>query len=212
MKFLLIKTLIFSILCFPLFMVAQPPSPAPPTFASSFLTDNHQALPAFSGHVRDTKETQCLRTGQWIGLLAGAGIGVLHTYWSIKYTPDKHIPVWKHLTATIPATLIGSYVGSRIMRWATARIMDGKPKPAFAVLKGAFFGAIAGSAILAANYIPLFVFSHYLGTIRFNNLGRKNQLLKLIGISILGSVAYGGTFGAIAGAIYGPCIALYLHF
>lgn len=213
MKSLFGKTILVLFLSLPAFASAQNPltSFGLPSYSSNFHTILAPSATT-TKHSLSARENQCLRTGQWIGLFTGAGLGILHTYWSIKYTPDKNIPIWKHLVAGIPATLISSYVGSKTMRWATDRIMAGKPKPLFAVFKGAFYGAIAGTIILASNYIPLFVASHYLGTIHFNKIHGRYQVLKLIGISILGSVAYGGTFGAIAGAVYGPCISLYLKF
>jgi len=158
------------------------------------------------------RESRCLYTGQWLGLLSGAGIGLLHTYWSIKYTPDPRIPIWKHLAAGIPPALLSAYVGKKTMKWATRQILKGNPKPAKALFKGAFYGAVAGTIILASNYAPFFIASYYLETIHFNKLGNGFVPIKLIGISVLGSIAYGGTFGAVAGAVYGPCISFYMRF
>ena len=151
---------------------------------------------------------QVKRTGQWVGLLAGAGISTLHLYWM---TQDRGTG-WKVWATGIPPILISSYVGMVTTRWASEQIMKERPKPGKALLKGALFGAIDGSIILAASYLPLFVVGHYLGIIHFNNIEGNFMLFKIIGITLVGSMAYGGSVGAIAGGISGPVISLYMKF
>lgn len=217
MKKVKTAVLIFLILFFPLIVMAQIP---PGLRINSFQTSTRMAmntpfanlLTCDAKNQLNARENRCLRIGHWVGLLSGTGIGLLHTYWSIKYTPDPQIPVWKHLLAGIPPTFLSAYVGSKTMKWTTKQIMKGNPNPGIAIVKGAFYGAIAGTIILASNYIPFFISSYYLGTIHFNDLGKGFVPLRLIGISILGSIAYGGTFGAVAGVVYGPCISFYLRF
>ncbi len=209
--------LIFLILAFPLVTAAQiPPGLHANSFQTSFRmilnTPPANLLTPDAENQLHARENRCLKIGHRIGLLSGAGIGLLHTYWSVRYTPDPKIPIWKHLLAGLPPTVMSTYVGSKTMKWATRQIMKGNPNPGMAILKGAFFGGIAGTTILASNYIPFFISSYYLGTIHFNDLGKGFVPLRLIGISVLGSIAYGGTFGTIAGGVYGPCISFYLRF
>ncbi len=57
----------------------------------------------------------------------------------------------------------------------------------------------------------MIVVGNYMKTIKFNFDGDL-ILLKLIGSSILGGLAYGGTFGFAFGAVYGPCLSIYMKF
>lgn len=73
-------------------------------------------------------------------------------------------------------------------------------------------GAIDGTAILSASYLPLFIIGHYLDTIHFNNIERNFALLKIVGITVIGSIGYGISVGAIAGGISGPIISIFMEF
>ena len=157
------------------------------------------------------RKKRCLRAGYWSGMAAGGGVGILHTYWSIKYK-ENGIPNWKPLAAAIPSAVISTYVGAHTTRWMVKKIMQGEPKIGMAILKGAFYGTITGTVILASSYIPFFLISHYLDTIEFNDLGDDYIPLKLVGVSILGGFAYGGSIGFVVGGVAGPCISLYMNF
>ena len=157
------------------------------------------------------RKEHCLRAGYWTGMAAGGGVGILHTYWSIRYK-DNGIPNWKPLAAAIPSAVVSTYVGAHTTRWMVKKIMQGEPKIGMAILKGAFYGTITGTVILASSYIPFFLISHYLDTIEFNDLGDDYIPLKLVGVSILGGFAYGGSIGFVVGGVAGPCISLYMNF
>ena len=90
--------------------------------------------------------------------------------------------------------------------------MQGEPKIGMAFLKGTYYGSITGNIILASNYIPFFLISHYLDTIEFNDLENNYVPLKLVGISILGGLAYGWSIGLMVGGVAEPCISIYLDF
>lgn len=89
--------------------------------------------------------------------------------------------------------------------------MKDNPKPAKAIWKGGFYGAVNGAVILTANYIPFLIIGHYTDTINFN-FSDDMIVLKIIGASIMGGALYGGLVGAVAGTIYGPTISLYMEF
>ncbi len=156
----------------------------------------------------DIRRERVLRTSQWAGLVAGAGISTLHLYW---LTQDKGTG-WKVWAIALPPILISSCVGMVTTRWAARQIMKGDPKPGKALLKGALYGAIDGTIILVASYLPLFITGHYLHVIHFNTIEGNYMLIKIVGVTIAGSVAYGGTVGLISGAAAGPAISLYLKF
>ena len=157
------------------------------------------------------RKDRVLRTSRWIGAAAGLGVGLLHTYWSITYPPHPGIPVWKNLLVGLPSAAVSGYAGYRVMHWAARRIMAGSPRFFPAALKGAFYGAVAGAVILTANTLPFFLGSYYLHTLRFNFSG-EHVVLKVLGTSILGGIGYGGLTGLAAGAVYGPCVAVYMKF
>ncbi|HHM23727.1 MAG TPA: hypothetical protein ENJ23_01650 [Bacteroidetes bacterium] len=158
-----------------------------------------------------SREENCLRTARWIGAGIGVGIGLLHTYWSIAYPPHVGIPLWKQLAVGLPSAVISGVVGYHMTGWATRRIMAGSPGRAKAALKGALYGFLTGAAILTTNAVPFFLGSYYLKTLHFNFEGGHIPL-KILGTSVLGGIAYGGTVGALAGIVYGPCVSLYMKF
>jgi len=153
------------------------------------------------------KTKQCLRVGRWVGAISGAGIGLLHLYW---LSIDKGL-TWKVAATGIPAIAISTYVGMLSTEWATKQIMIGNPKPLKVTLKGVMYGAIDGAIILTASYLPFFITGHYLGTVHFN-FSSDLIIFKIVGVTILGGIGYGGTVGAIAGGISGACISIYRKF
>ncbi len=153
-----------------------------------------------------------IEISKWVGVGLGAAIGILHLYWSIRYTPNTEIPLWKHLVSGVPPGIISAIVGGLTLPWITKLIMNSKPGIITAGLKGAMFGALAGSIVLASNYIFFLPLSYYLGTIHFNNMEGNYIFLKLLGMAVLGSIAYGGTFGAVAGVFYGPSISIAMRY
>ena len=157
------------------------------------------------------REDQCIRTGQWIGAISGSAMGLACIYWRATGVSGVHGPFWKSLVTGIPSAIIGSYVGAKTTKWITMRIMKGNPKPGRAALKGAAYGAIDGAIILTASMAPLLIIGHYTDTIHFN-LSDDLIILKLLGASAMGGTLYGGMFGATVGAVYGPCISLYMKF
>ena len=59
--------------------------------------------------------------------------------------------------------------------------------------------------------IPLFLIGNALDTIHFNTSEEMIEL-KLIGISALGGIAFGGLYGAMLGTAYGTGISLYMKY
>jgi len=153
------------------------------------------------------KKKRCLKVGRWVGAISGSAIGLLHFYW---LSMDESLS-WKVAAIGIPATVVSTYVGMRSTEWATKQIMKGKPKPWQAALKGAMYGAIDGAIILTVSYVPFFIMGHYLGKVDFN-FSHDLIILKIVGVSILGGIVYGGTFGATLGIFYGPSISFYMEF
>ena len=160
---------------------------------------------------RVTRENRCLSTSRWIGALSGSFMGVAQLYWSATGVSGVHGSFGENLVTGIPSIVVGSYIGSKTTRWMTQKIMNGHPKPVHAALKGAAYGALTGAVILTSSFIPLLIIGHYVDTIEFN-MSDDLIVLKLIGASALGGMAYGGTFGLVAGSISGPCISLYMHY
>ena len=212
MRFLLI----FLIMLFPIMANAQ--------FAARAnlypLSNNYFAVPgktaAFTRSNLITgepnqKETNCLRAGQWIGAISGTTMGLLHLYWRATGTSGVHGSIGENLVTAVPSMIIGAYVGSKATKWMTQQIMNGKPKPVRAALKGMAYGAIDGAIMLTASLVPLLVIGHYLGTIKFHFEGDL-VLLKIIKSAVIGGVAFGGLTGAVVGTVYGPCISLYMNF
>ncbi|MFC1485818.1 hypothetical protein ACFL55_02190 [Candidatus Latescibacterota bacterium] len=167
----------------------------------STLTDNQQAF----------REQRCLSTARWIGALSGSFMGVAQLCWSATGVSGVHGSFGKNLLTGIPSIIVGSYVGTRTTEWMTRKIMEGNPKPGNAALKGALYGAVNGTVILTASLIPLLIVGHYTETIHFN-ISDDMIVLKLIGASAAGGMVYGGTFGLLAGSVYGPCISMYMRY
>ena len=147
-------------------------------------------------------------TARWMGALTGFSISALHLYWMIR----DDGATWRVLATAIPPILISTYVGMVATEWATNRILSGDPPPGKASLKGALYGAIDGTVILLASYLPLFLLGHYLDTIHFNTIQGNFMELKIIGVTLVGSIAYGGTIGLVTGAVAGPVMSVYLKF
>ena len=122
-----------------------------------------------------------------------------------------HGPLWKNIVTGVPSSVIGGYVGYKTSEWATKQILEGNPKPGKAILKGALYGGIDGAVTFTASLVPLLIIGHHMETIEFNFDGDA-ILLKLIVSSVLGGLAYGGTFGATIGIIYGPSLSIYMKF
>ena len=119
--------------------------------------------------------------------------------------------MWKNAATGVPSAVVGAYVGAHTTEWITRRIMEGRPKPAKAVLKGAVYGTLDGAVTLTAGLVPLVVVGHYARTIHFN-FRDDLILLRLLGAATVGGALYGGFFGAVAGAVYGPCVSAYMQF
>ena len=158
-----------------------------------------------------SREDRCIRTGQCIGAISGAFMGLAHIYWSATGVSGIYGPLWKNLITGIPSAILGAYVGAKTMKWSTRRIMKGDPKPGRAALKGAFYGAVSGTIILTASLAPLLITGYYMDTIHFN-MSDDLMILKLLGTAAAGGIVYGGTFGAAVGVVYGPSISLYMKF
>ena len=158
-----------------------------------------------------SREDRCLRTGQWIGAVSGGFMGLAHVYWSATGVSGIYGPFWKNLVTGFPSAILGAYVGTKTMKWTTRQIMKGNPKPGRAALKGAFYGVVSGTVILTASLAPLVITGYYMDTIHFN-MSEDLMILKLLGTAAVGGTAYGGTFGAAVGAVYGPSISLYMKF
>jgi len=157
------------------------------------------------------REERCVRTARWVGILSGSTMGLLQMYWSATGVSGVHGPFWKNAVVGIPSAFMGAYVGARSTEWMTREIMEGQPKPGRAALKGAAYGAAGGALTLTTSVLPLLLLGHYLDTIDFN-FDDDMIALKIIGASVLGGTLYGGTFGAAAGLVYGPCVSVYMKF
>lgn len=192
-----------------------------PFLLSSFMGGKEKKMDLFSTCILTTlfatikagedgtqKEEKVLNISKWVGGIAGGGISLVHLYWMIG---DNGL-TWKVAATGIPPILIAGYVGTISTKWAAEQIMKGNPAKGKAVLKGIFYGAIDGSIILFSSYLPLFLTGYYLDIIHFNNLSGGFIPLKILGIVAIGSIAYGGSVGAIAGALSGPIISSYMEF
>jgi uncharacterized membrane protein len=135
----------------------------------------------------------------------------MHVYWSATGVSGTHGSFHSNLTTGVPSAVIGAYVGAKATEWATRQIMKGNPKPGRALLKGMFYGATAGTITLTAGFVPLLLTGHYTETIHFN-FSDDLIILKLLGASALGGMVYGGTIGAVVGAVGGPSVSLYMKF
>jgi len=157
------------------------------------------------------KRERCLRAGRIIGGAAGSFMGMAQIYWSATGMSGVHGPVWKNVVTGVPSSLIGGYVGAKTTEWMAGKLLDDKPGPGRAVWRGALYGAAAGAVTFTAEMIPLLIIGHYMDTIHFN-MDQDLIVFKLLGASVLGGLVYGGTFGAMGGAVYGPCISWYMDF
>jgi len=157
------------------------------------------------------REANVLRTGKWVGAVAGSFMGVAHIYFRATGVSGPKGPMWKNLLTAIPSSVAGAYVGIKMTEWSAKQIMKGSPKPGKAVFKGMLYGAIDGTVTLAAAVVPLFIIGHYADTIDFN-VSNEMIVFKLLGSAVAGGLAYGGTFGAVVGGISGPCISFYMKF
>lgn len=166
------------------------------------------SLPA--GDAGDKKE-RLLSTGRWIGAISGGTMGFLQITWSATGVSGIHGSFGENLLTGIPSMLVGAYVGSRSTEWATRKIMQGNPKPGEAALKGLFYGAIDGAITFTASMVPLIIIGYYTETIHFNRI-EEPVLPWLLVTAVGGGVLYGGMFGVLAGAAYGPCLSLYMKF
>jgi hypothetical protein len=137
-------------------------------------------------------------------------LGFLQIYWSTTGVSGVYGPLWKNVVTGIPSSIVGACVGIKTTVWATEQIMKGSPRPGKATLRGALYGALDGAIILASSLIPLLIIGHYAGTIHFN-LSDDYIVLKLLGSAMLGGTLYGGSIGLAVGALYGPCISIYLR-
>ena len=157
------------------------------------------------------KYNKCLKTGRILSTVAGSTMGIAQIYWSATNMSGVHGPLWKNIVTGLPSSIIGGYVGYSTSEWISTRFLNGNPKPGYAVLKGAMYGAIHGTVVLTASMVPLLVIGHYMETINFNF---KNDaiLFKVIGTAILGGISYGSVFGATIGIIYGPSLSIYMKF
>jgi len=161
------------------------------------------------------RRDRCLQAGRWIGAVSGGMMGVAHIYWSATGVSGIHGPFWKNLVTGIPSVVIGGYIGAKATEWTTERIMKGNPSPGRAVLKGAAWGAVDGAVTFTASLVPLLLMGYCMDTIHFNNMdgmGGDACIPKILGIAVIGGTLYGGTFGAAVGAVYGPCLSLYMRF
>lgn len=158
------------------------------------------------------KEEKCLKTARYVGIAGGSFMGIAQIYWSATGMSGVHGPVWKNVVTGLPSSIIGGYAGSKMTVWMTQKLLNEKPSPVNAVWKGALYGAIDGAVTFTSEMMPLLIIGNYMKTIEFNDLDADWVLLQLIGASIAGGMAYGGTFGIIAGTIYGPGISIYMEF
>jgi len=181
---------------------------------SSFRLEDNSTVSSKATSLIDVikvREERCLQTGRWLGTIFGSTMGVMQIFWSATGVSGIHGSFGENLVTGIPSAVIGGYVGKRTTEWATRQIMKGKPKPFKAAFRGALYGAVDGTITLASSMIPLLLIGYYMETIHFN-LNRDMIVLKLLGASVLGGALYGGTFGAVVGVVYGPCISLYMKF
>lgn len=51
-----------------------------------------------------------------MGIAAGTGVGLLHTYWLATDLTDDQINWSKSLIAGIPSTIVSTYVGTKNIR------------------------------------------------------------------------------------------------
>lgn len=157
------------------------------------------------------REQRCLTAGKWVGVAAGSFMGVAHICWTMYDVSGIHGSFGKNIATAVPSAFVGGYVGSKTTPWMTKQIMRGNPGRGRAALRGAGYGALNGAIILSSSMIPLFLMGHALDTIHFNTSEEMIEL-KLIGISVLGGIAFGGMYGAIIGTAYGTGISLYMRY
>ena len=176
-------------------------------FIGSHATSLSDATPVTSS----AREERCLRMGQWIGAISGAAMGFLHIYWSATGVSGIHGSLGENLMTGIPSILVGGYVGLRTTEWATKKIMQGNPDTGKAAFRGLVYGALDGAITLTASMAPLLIMGYYTETIRFNRI--KHPVIPwLIVTACTGGIIYGGTFGSLAGVVYGSGISLYMRF
>lgn len=159
--------------------------------------------PIFSDSAFDL--APCIRVGEWVGVLAGSTIGVLHISWRAAGVSGPKGPLYKNVITATPSIIVGAAVGSRMTGWATKKILEGRPSRSTAMFRGAVFGAIDGAVTFTAGLVPLLVLGHYLDTIDFN-FGGKLAILKVVGAAVAGGTLYGGVIGAGVGPVYGLTI------
>ena len=154
------------------------------------------------------REDQCLRTARLVGGISGSTIGLI-TLYAGTFLDDIEGPYWKTLAIGVPTTVVGVWVGMRGTEWMTRKLLAGRDKVPGAAVKGFLYGLLDGALIGSAGFLTALTLGHITGGIEFND---DPGLLEVMGMSILGGIAYGGTFGATVGLVYGPCISLYMEF
>lgn len=147
----------------------------------------------------------CVRTGEWVGALAGATMGVLHVSWRVAGVSGPQGPLYKNVMTAVPSVMVGGAVGSRMTGWATKKILGGRPSRTRAIFRGVAYGAIDGAVTLTASLVPLLILGHYLETIDFN-FSEDLVILKVAGAAVAGGTLYGGVIGAGLGSVYGLTI------
>jgi hypothetical protein len=154
------------------------------------------------------REEQCLRAARLTGALSGSTIGLI-TLYAGTFLDDIEGPYWKTLAIGVPTTVVGVWVGMRGTEWMTRKLLNGRDKVPGAAVKGFLYGLLDGALIGSAGFLTALTLGHITGGIEFNE---DPGLLEVMGMSILGGIAYGGTFGATLGVVYGPGISLYMKF
>lgn len=154
------------------------------------------------------REEQVLRTARLVGGLSGSTVGLI-TLYAGTFLDDIEGPYWKTLAIGIPTTVVGVWVGTRGTEWAARKILAGRDKVPGAAGRGLLYGFLDGALIGSASFLTALTLGHVTGGIEFNE---DPGLLEVMGMSILGGIAYGGLNGAVVGVVSGPCISLYMEF
>ncbi|MBO8131392.1 MAG: hypothetical protein H0Z29_07735 [Candidatus Marinimicrobia bacterium] len=166
----------------------------------------------FTSNVKAKREQKVSYFSRYFGVAAGSLIGIAFTYFAATDVPGFHGPKWKNLLTVTPALISGPIMGKYVVSKLTDRLLKAKPKPVKGLLLGSLYGAIAGTVIFTSCFAPMLITGNYLGTIKFNNMPKDYIVIRLLGASIAGGIAYGGTFGALIGAGCGIGISFYIGY
>jgi len=167
------------------------------------------ALPAV-GELSEEAKAETLRAGATlvtagIGLAAGTAIG-------LGFSTDAiDTPLANTLLLTIPVAAAGTAAGALAGRWIADLALRHQPSPLFSILEGAGLGLVAGAFVGSITFSLNFVLAYPVLDVSEGYWG-KFDYPQTVGMSILAGAVWGGTFGALAGAIALPIVSMLMGF